>query len=74
MGGVPGGVKGSLNPLGELALESSVRTSLPLMYPDVMREEGELAEDVGCELKREWAKGRGCINVEIRDEGAEARW
>lgn len=72
---MPGGVNGSLIPLGELELESSVRASLPLMYPDVMREDGELADEVaGCELKREWANGRGCINVDTSDDGAEARW
>lgn len=41
MGGVPGGVRGSLMPLGLPLPESSVNASLPLPYPGVVRAEGE---------------------------------
>lgn len=76
MGGVPGGVKGSLIPLGLPLPESSVSASLPLPYPGVTRAEGEEAdvvEGIGWELKRECEKGRGCMKVLASDDGADAR-
>lgn len=63
-------------PLGLPLPESSVIASLPLIYPAGVRVEGEDADEVvaGCELKREWENGRGCMKWEVSDEGADARW
>ena len=75
IGGVPGGVSGSLMALGLPLPESSVRASLPLPYPGVTRADGDDADDVvaGCELKRECEKGRGCMKPDVSDDGADAR-
>jgi hypothetical protein len=36
--------------------------------------EGDAEEVAGWEWKRECEKGRACMKLEVRDEGAEARW
>ena len=54
--------------------ESSVNASLPLAQLIGPRNEGDAEEVAGWEWKRECEKGRACMKLEVRDEGAEARW
>ena len=69
--GEPGGVREPLM-LDELPLpEPPINASIPLAWPGGSRVDGGADDGVG--WKREWEKGRGCMEWKVSGDGAEAR-